>query len=50
MGGRITMQLGEGTINIKKPTEKHKGLYQCFARNEYGVAVSTKALVRESCK
>ncbi len=33
---------GSGTLVIEAPTVAHEGVYQCFARNNFGLAVSAK--------
>ena len=40
--GKIIMLPGVGTITIPRPTASDDGVYQCFAGNPFGVAVSTK--------
>jgi len=35
-------QIVDGNLNIRYPSGKHEGLYQCVANNNYGTAVSTK--------
>lgn len=40
---------GFGTLTILNPLPLlHDGIYQCFAYNEFGVAVTTKAIVRKA--
>jgi hypothetical protein len=41
---------GVGTIVIEDPTVRdHEGTYQCFARNEFGAAVSTRTTLKKAC-
>lgn len=39
---------GGGTLVIPSPTAAHEGVYQCFAQNPYGLAVSTKTRLKEA--
>ncbi len=41
---------GEGTIIIEEPMADHEGVYQCFASNAHGTAVSKKTILRKACK
>ncbi|VDM16171.1 unnamed protein product [Hydatigera taeniaeformis] len=46
--GRYTKYPGEGTIVLAKPGTDDDGLYQCFAENKYGVAVSNVINVKRA--
>jgi len=37
-----------GSIIIKRPSAEDDGVYQCFARNEFGTAVSIKTTVKRA--
>lgn len=40
---------GVGTIQIEEPTaETHEGVYQCFAKNEFGTAISIKTTLKKA--
>lgn len=41
---------GSGTLVIPSPTAAHEGVYQCFAQNPFGLAVSTKTVLKEAGK
>ncbi|XP_014218547.1 neuroglian isoform X2 [Copidosoma floridanum] len=45
---RISQQPGRGTLVISKPRDEDIGQYQCFARNEWGIATSNSVFVRKS--
>lgn len=47
---RISQQPKSGTLVFKKPEDIDEGLYQCFASNRYGTAVSNAVFVRKSGK
>lgn len=51
---RVTMKKRSGTLEIGFKTggkpEDYEGEYQCFATNNYGVALSNKILLRVSSK
>ncbi|XP_065315901.1 neuroglian-like [Gordionus sp. m RMFG-2023] len=38
--GRVIMVPGKGTLTITRPIYDDEGLYQCFATNQFGTAVS----------
>jgi hypothetical protein len=42
----VRKQPGSGTLVIESPTPAYEGVYQCFARNNYGLAVSVKTLLK----
>ena len=46
----ILMKPGSGTIIITQPRDEDEGIYQCFASNAFGVAVSVKVMLRRACK
>ncbi|KAL7059988.1 hypothetical protein AAHC03_09230 [Spirometra sp. Aus1] len=46
--GRYTKWPDEGTIVLAKPGTDDDGLYQCFAENKYGVAVSNTINVKRA--
>ncbi len=46
--GRYTKYPDEGTIVLAKPGTDDDGLYQCFAENKYGVAVSNMINVKRA--
>jgi len=48
LGVEIYQVPGAGTITIKTPTAVHEGVYQCFASNEWGTALSVKTLLRKA--
>lgn len=39
-----------GTIVITQPDNSDEGVYQCFARNDWGTAVSIKASLKKAGK
>jgi len=40
---------GVGTIHIEDPTvEQHEGVYQCFASNEFGTAISNRTMLKKA--
>jgi len=40
---------GVGTIHIEDPTvEQHEGVYQCFASNEFGTAISIRTTLKKA--
>jgi len=40
---------GVGTIHIEDPTvELHEGVYQCFASNEFGTAISIRTTLKKA--
>jgi len=41
---------GRSTIHIERPSSRDEGFYQCFASNQFGTAVTVKALVRKASK
>lgn len=43
-------QPGEGTLIIEDPQDEHEGIYQCFAKNEHGTAVSVRTTLRKASK
>jgi hypothetical protein len=43
---RIHYISGTGSITIQYPRASDEGVYQCFARNRFGTAVSTKTLLK----
>ena len=44
------MVMGEGTLKIVRPSDLDEGIYQCFAKNDYGTALSSRAVLRKACK
>ena len=46
----IRQVMAEGTIIIEQPDEDREGVYQCFAKNDYGIALSTRAVLRKACE
>ncbi len=44
--GRIAIQPGVGTLIFARPLERDEGIYQCFAENDVGVALSVKVNLR----
>ena len=46
----LKKKLGLGTLVIDKPNEDHEGVYQCFADNMYGTALSQKTLLKRARK
>ena len=48
-GINIRQLPGVGTIQILNPTvEQHEGIYQCFARNEFGTAISIRTMLKKA--
>lgn len=45
---RISQQKGRGTLSILKPSDVDLGQYQCFAKNQYGVATSNSVFMRKA--
>lgn len=35
-----------GTIVIQYPNPRHEGIYQCTAKNEFGIAISSTAMLK----
>jgi len=48
MGLDIRQVPGSGTIIIEEPGRAHEGVYQCFASNSFGTAISTKILLKKA--
>lgn len=48
----ISQRPGKGTvsIDIDELQSHHDGIYQCIASNQYGTAVSVKALLKRASK
>jgi neuronal cell adhesion protein len=46
--GHVIKQPHDGTILIKSATEADDGVYQCFASNQYGTAVSSKTALKRA--
>ena len=44
--GRIAIQPGVGTLIFARPIKRDEGIYQCFATNKHGIAVSVKVDLR----
>jgi len=45
---RYCAGLSKGSLCLDSPSEKHNGLYQCFAENDYGTAVSVKVSLKQA--
>ncbi|KAK0095060.1 hypothetical protein PV326_009321 [Microctonus aethiopoides] len=45
---RISQQRGRGTLVISRPRDEDLGQYQCFAKNEHGIATSNSVFVRKA--
>lgn len=45
---RISQQPGRGTLSITRPRDEDLGQYQCFAKNEYGIATSNSVFMRKA--
>ena len=48
--GRIAIQPGVGTLIFARPLERDEAIYQCFAENEVGIALSVKVNLRVASK
>ena len=44
--GRVTIKSGEGTLQFERSLEGDEGVYQCFAQNEFGIALTVKIALR----
>ena len=44
--GRIAIQPGVGTLIFARPLERDEGIYQCFAQNQGGIALTVKIDLR----
>ena len=42
--------VGTGTLYIDFPDVSHEGVYQCFASNSFGTALSTTALLKRASR
>ena len=47
-GDDIVQVAHEGTITIRNPGPEHQGVYQCQARNKFGIALSQKTVFRQA--
>ena len=45
----VQCQRGEGTLIIKEALAQHEGVYQCFAINPHGTALSIKTELNKAC-
>ncbi|XP_012943169.1 neuroglian isoform X3 [Aplysia californica] len=45
---RIVQLPGAGTLVINRPEDKDEGIYQCFARNDFGISVSVTVNLRQA--
>ncbi|KAK3708271.1 hypothetical protein RRG08_023673 [Elysia crispata] len=45
---RVVQMRDEGTIIINRPEDKDEGFYQCFAKNNFGVAATIKFNLRQA--
>ena len=48
--GRIAIQPGVGTLIFARPIERDEGIYQCFAENSVGTALTVRVNLREACE
>ena len=48
--GRIAIQPGVGTLIFARPIERDEGIYQCFANNQVGTALTVKIDLRLASK
>ena len=48
--GRVATQPGVGTLIFADPLERDEALYQCFAENDVGIALTVKINLRQGCK
>ena len=48
--GRVATQPGVGTLIFARPIERDEALYQCFAENPVGTAITVKINLRQACK
>ena len=51
----VRQEAGTGTLVITPPTVEDgeddiDGVYQCFANNQFGTAVSVRSMVKKACK
>ena len=46
--GRIAIQPGVGTLIFARPLERDEAIYQCFADNGVGIALSVKVDLRKA--
>lgn len=47
-GTNVVMSSGSGSITIKAPSDENDGVYQCFVRNQFGTAMSSKSTVKKA--
>ena len=50
----VRQEAGTGTLVITPPTTEDEeedidGVYQCFANNQFGTAVSVRSMVKKAC-
>jgi len=48
--GRIAIQPGVGTLIFAKPLARDEAIYQCFAYNVVGTALTVKVNLRQASK
>lgn len=46
--GNVAIQPGKGTLIFANPQKRDEGIYQCFAENEGGIAMSIKVYMRRA--
>ena len=48
--GRIAIQPGSGTLIFADPLDRDEAVYQCFAQNQAGIALTIKTNLRVACE
>ena len=50
LDGRVAIQPGVGTLIFARPLERDAAIYQCFATNKVGTALTVKVDLRVASK
>ena len=50
LDGRVAIQPGVGTLIFARPIERDEGIYQCFAQNQVGTAITVMVDLRQASK